>query len=170
MNGVVMRPMRWWHLAAVAALEAHIFEDSPWSLEQFYAELAAPGRWLQVAVADGAVAGYVDVAVARPDSDLMTIAIAPDVRGRGVGRWLLREAMAAAESAGARTMFLEVRSDNPARGLYAREGFEELDVRRDYYGPGVAAVVMRRRLVGAVAPPPPQVAQGVGQSAQGVGT
>lgn len=160
-NGVAMVPMRWWHLPAVAALETRIFEDAPWSLEQFYAELAAPGRWLRVLMADGAVAGYVDVAVTRPDSDLMTIAVAPQMRGLGLGRWLLRQAMAAAASAGAGTMFLEVRSDNPAQGIYLREGFEQLDVRRDYYGPGVAAVVMRRRLAGAVPAVPAQVAEEV---------
>ncbi|MDQ1249273.1 MAG: [ribosomal protein S18]-alanine N-acetyltransferase [Actinomycetota bacterium] len=156
-GAVRLEPMRWWHVEAVAALEASIFDESPWSLEQFYAELAAPGRWLQVVVPDGdarsgSVLGYVDVAVAAPDADLMTIAIAPEVRGGGVGRWLLGQAMGAALAAGARTMFLEVRSDNPALNLYLSQSFEPLDVRRDYYGSGIDAVVMRRRLTLEQAP------------------
>jgi ribosomal-protein-alanine N-acetyltransferase len=41
-------------------------------------------------------------------------------------------------------VFLEVRSDNAsAMAMYLAHGFEQLNVRRDYYAPGVDAVVMR---------------------------
>ena len=36
-----------------------------------------------------------------------------------------------------------------ALALYAATGFESQGRRRDYYGPGLDAVVMRRRLLGA---------------------
>jgi len=42
---------------------------------------------------------------------------------------------------------LEVRRSNaPARALYSSLGFEEAGVRRDYYGRGEDALIMRRML------------------------
>ncbi|MFM2438772.1 MAG: hypothetical protein RLZ55_1597 [Actinomycetota bacterium] len=137
--------MRWWHLPAVAELERQVFGPTAWTLEQFFGELAAD-RWLRVAVAAGRVVGYLDVAVAGHDSDLMTIAVAPTHRRSGLGGELLDLAVAAAAESGAHRMILEVRAENPAVGLYRSRGFERIDVRRDYYGPGADALVMRRRI------------------------
>lgn len=142
---VCLRPMRWWHLEPIAELERAVFGPTAWSIEQFCGELAAEDRWLRVALDDvGVVLGYVDVTIVGRESDLMTIVVSPAARGRGVGSRLLAEGLAAAAAAGADQMFLEVRSDNPARGLYERAGFAAIDVRRGYYGPGQDAVVMRR--------------------------
>ena len=141
-----LHPMRWWHLQDVAALERETFGVTAWSLEQFYAELAAPGRFLRVLVADGQVAGYVDVAVQGRDADLMTIAVAESARGRGHGAHMLSEAKRWAAEQGAHHMFLEVADDNPAQHLYATHGFTVLDRRHGYYGEGTQAVVMRAGL------------------------
>ena len=47
---------------------------------------------------------------------------------------------------------LEVRSDNAAAlALYARFEFESLNIRRDYYAPGVDAIVMRQKPLRTVA-------------------
>ena len=143
---VALRPMRWWHLQEVRGLEQEIFEATAWSLEQFYAELAAPGRWLQVLIDNHQVAGYVDVAVQGRDADLMTIAVAPAARGRGHGARLLAEAMRWAAAAGAHHMFLEVASNNPAQQLYETHAFAVVDRRPDYYSDGSDAVVMRAAL------------------------
>lgn len=164
-------PWRWWWLPALTELDRRLFGSSAWTLEQFYSELAAPGRWLRLLRGEGpgpiqrearSVAasepdaraespplrtlGYVDVAIAGRDADLMTIGLDPSVRGRGWGRLLLDAAMTAAARAGATTMFLDVRADNPAAELYRRAGFTQLQRRRDYYGAGVDALVMSRRL------------------------
>lgn len=137
-------PLRWWHLDAVVALEQRIFGDTAWSLEQYYGELAAAGRWLRgLFDTGGDVLGYIDVAVAGADADLMTIAVADEVRGTGWGGRLLAAGLGHARDAGAAVMFCEVRSDNPAARLYLRVGFEPIDRRRDYYGRGIDAVVMR---------------------------
>lgn len=153
-----LQPMRWWHLPAVAALESRIFGSTAWPIGSFYAELVADGRWLRVLTSAAAdrhdaegqppteVFGYVDVAVAGRDADLMTIAVAPEVRRTGWARAMMREAIDAAAAAGATAIFLEVRADNPARHLYADLGFSRIDTRKDYYGPGEHALVMRRRI------------------------
>ncbi len=140
-------PMRWWHLDEVVRLEQTTFGagQGAWGHSQFYAELAAPGRWLQVLTDGSQVWGYVDVAVVGRDADLMTIVVAPQLRGQGWGLRLLDAGRRAAAEHGADVMFLEVRADNPARRLYERAGFVRIDTRRDYYGPGEDACVMRGR-------------------------
>ncbi len=146
-SGFARRPMRWWHLQEVVAIEDSVFGATAWTLETFLAELAAPDRWLRVAEGPGGeIVGYIDVALGGREADLMTIAVRPDVRGRGVGAALLQAGIAAAASGGAHRMLLEVRSENPARELYRRHGFDELHLRTGYYPDGSDAVVMRRRI------------------------
>jgi ribosomal-protein-alanine N-acetyltransferase len=81
-------------------------------------------------------------------ADVLTIAVAQEYWGRGIGSALLGALIAAAAERGCAEVFLEVREDNPrARGLYLRRGFEEIGVRRGYYQPsGVDAIVMRKDL------------------------
>ncbi|NNH23751.1 GNAT family N-acetyltransferase, partial [Pseudokineococcus marinus] len=145
--------LRWWDVAEVAALEADLFGPTAWSAELFWSELAAPGRGAWVArTADGALAGYAVAAAAGPDADVQTIATAPWARGRGLGDALLVACEQHAALLGATALLLEVDAGNaPARRLYARHGFEQLARRRDYYGPGADALVLRRR----TSPPPP---------------
>jgi ribosomal-protein-alanine N-acetyltransferase len=86
-------------------------------------------------------------------ADVMTVAVVPGWRGRGLGDLLVGELVRRAGKSGAGSVMLEVRADNgPARRLYERHGFEEVSVRRRYYrqpdGPDVDALVMRRRLGG----------------------
>ncbi|MCL5777692.1 GNAT family N-acetyltransferase [Limibaculum sp. FT325] len=116
--------------------------------------------WDAAAVAalarDGAVlllapGGCALIRVAADEAELLTIAVRPEGRGRGLGARLLAEALAAARVAGAARMILEVADGNaPARALYARGGFAVIARRRDYYrhpdGSREDAVVLARDL------------------------
>lgn len=152
---IVLRSMRWWDLGEVLAIEQASFAADAWTPETFWAELAERGtRRYLVAESGGppSVIGYVGVCTVSDHADVQTIAAAPGVRGQGVGRTLLRCALAEAMDAGARRIHLEVRADNAAAlGLYAVEGFRRMGRRRGYYrdarGWGVDAVVMSRDLV-----------------------
>jgi len=144
----VLRPLRWWDLEAVHALERELFGPTAWSPEAFWGELAQRNRTLLVAEADGAVLGYAVAVVNGADADVQTIGVAPAAQGRGTGRSLLRALLAAAARAGATRMLLEVRADNEqALALYRSEGFEQIARRRGYYQPGDHdAVIMRASL------------------------
>ncbi len=146
---ITVRPLRWWDVQAVQALDAELFGPTSWTAATFWSELAAgPTRWYVVAEDDaGALAGYAGLLVPGPEADVQTIAVAPAAQGRGVGTLLLRALMQRAARSGASSLLLEVRADNaPAIALYIREGFERISVRRRYYQPGdVDAWVMRRR-------------------------
>jgi ribosomal-protein-alanine N-acetyltransferase len=78
-------------------------------------------------------------------AQILTVGVLPPARRRGIGRLLVRELVAEARRRGATEVLLEVREDNePARRLYAEEGFAVLGRRRGYYEQGrVDAVTMR---------------------------
>lgn len=141
-------------LDEIMAIERATFPDDAWSRENMAAELASPHTVYTLALdarsGAGRVVGYVGLLApeAAEQADIQTIAVRAERRGTGLGRMLLRHAIAAATQRGARELFLDVRADNdPARALYTAEGFTELGVRPRYYQPGgVDAVVMRKDL------------------------
>ena len=93
------------------------------------------------------VDGYVGLYAVPPQADVQTIAVAPRSQGRGLGRALLGALVAEAGSRGCTQLLLEVRDDNePAITLYESAGFERQGRRRDYYGHGLDALVLRLRL------------------------
>ncbi len=81
-----------------------------------------------VAVADGKVVGWCDVALrARPTqqhSGILGMGVISEYRGKGIGRALMQAALAAARTRGIRRIELTVRVDNePAKRLYESFGF-----------------------------------------------
>ncbi|MDP3174608.1 MAG: GNAT family N-acetyltransferase, partial [Phenylobacterium sp.] len=86
--------------------------------------------------------------VVADDCEVLTIAVDPQARRRGVAHALVQAALLAAAQAGATAAFLEVAVDNPAaEALYAGLGFRRIATRRGYYsrpgGEEVDAFVMR---------------------------
>ena len=145
-----IRPMRWWDIEQVAAIEAEVFDESRWSVEQFWSELAQPTRTYVVmddaSLRERSIIGYAGVFVLGSESDVQTIAIAPSGQGRGLGRALMEHLLEQARQQGATQMILEVRADNePAVRLYRALGFVQISTRRGYYGPGIDAWIMRLR-------------------------
>jgi [ribosomal protein S18]-alanine N-acetyltransferase len=135
--------LRWWEIEQLVTLEEILFPgDSPWTAAMFWSELAA-GHHYRVLREQDRVVGYAGLARTDEEAEVQTIGVAPDHQGHGLGRVLLRDLLA---HAGARTVFLEVRTDNdPAIRLYESEGFERIGLRRRYYQPsGADAYTMRR--------------------------
>ncbi len=143
MSDVRLRAMRWWDVEAVLPLEQRLFGRDAWSAETWWGELAHVGdggpRWYVVAEtegeADAGVVGYAGLSVNGADADVMTIAVAPETQGTGLGTRLLDALLDEAGRRGATQVLLEVRADNEAaQKLYARRGFEQIALRRGYYG------------------------------------
>lgn len=134
--------------ASAAALHAAAFagSDRPWSADEI-AALAAGSGAVCLLTPQALLLGR----VAADEAELLTLAVHPDARRRGLGRRLLREFEVRAAAAGAATAFLEVAADNAsARALYAAAGWREAGRRRGYYlRPATApvdALVLRRKL------------------------
>jgi len=146
----VIRPMQVRDIPAVMAIERRSF-PSPWPESAYRYELRY-GRnscfyVLQPRVGarrDGlsggplpAVLGYVGLRLRGREAHIITIAIHPDWRGRGLGEFLLLQALEEALRRGARKVTLEVRPSNRvARRLYAKVGFTLVGIRRAYYRDG----------------------------------
>ncbi|WP_135449599.1 MULTISPECIES: ribosomal protein S18-alanine N-acetyltransferase [Tabrizicola] len=132
----------------LAALHARCFTTPrPWGEAEFAAFLNDPLAFLLVEGDAGFLLGR---AVAG-EAELLTLAVAPEARRRGLGQRLVSRFLYQARLRGAETAFLEVAADNdPARALYARAGFTEAGRRRSYYhapdGVAVDALVLRRVL------------------------
>jgi [ribosomal protein S18]-alanine N-acetyltransferase len=130
----------------LAALHASAF-DQPWNVREIESLLEGPGAFA-LALADG----FILVRALAGESEIITLAVRPEARRRGVARRLIDAAAVQAIGAGADEMFLEVAEDNPAAlGLYHAAGFQPVGRRRGYYartggaGP-VDALVMRLTL------------------------
>jgi ribosomal-protein-alanine N-acetyltransferase len=87
--------------------------------------------------------------ITADEAEILTLAVAPAARRRGVGAALVDRAMQRAAAAGAGAMFLEVASGNQAaRALYERAGFIRVGRRARYYPNGGDALVLRADLKG----------------------
>lgn len=134
--------------AQLAALHARCFgTPRPWTEAEFAGFLADPLAFLLVEGDAGLLLGR---AVAG-EAELLTIAVAPEARRRGLGRKLMARFLYQARLRGAETAFLEVAADNaPAIALYTAAGFTPTGRRRGYYHPPqgqpVDALVLRRVL------------------------
>ena len=129
----------------MAAVHAASFpEGERWDAASFATLLADPTVFGTLHP-DGAIALFRAVA---DEAELLTIAVLPEVRRRGLGRTLLQDGMRDAARRGAARMFLEVAAANArAVALYERAGFHAVGRRAGYYGPGRDALVMRAALV-----------------------
>lgn len=167
-DGLLLRPMTVWDIPEILDHEAVLFPLDAWPAHFYEEELAQAGpaggldvrgrpatRDYRVVVRDegaedgmpGEIVGYGGIMVAGDVADVQTIGTAAAAQGRGVGAAQLRWMAAEAVHRGAASLMLEVRASNDAaRRLYARHGFQEVGVRRRYYPGGEDAVVMLREL------------------------
>jgi ribosomal-protein-alanine N-acetyltransferase len=147
---VTLRPARPTDLPRLAAVQAASF-DVPWSTEALAATLAGGGVLALVAEADGGTHGFVVARIAAGEAEILTLAVDPARRRRGLGERLIAAALDAAGRAGAEAVFLEVAVDNPAAiHLYEKLGFAASGRRPAYYarreGPPSDALILRRDL------------------------
>ena len=132
------------HAAALAAIHCAAFPPKEaWSADVIALQLGLPGAFGLIDPAGGMVLAR----VTADEAEILTIAVMPTARKRGLGRALLRAAMDRAAERGACEMFLEVAIANgAARALYAALGFIQVGRRRGYYPGGGDALILRADL------------------------
>lgn len=98
--------------------------------------LADPTSHHLVVTHDGRVAGFVVLAPGpRRSLELRRIVVRPELKGRGVGRALLRVILAHARERGQRRIVLDVaRGNSRARKFYVANGFTDLDLPSPFVG------------------------------------
>lgn len=91
--------------------------------------------------------GFILSRLTVDEAEILSVAVTPSWRGRGLAGDLLSINLRRLAGCGARTVFLEVDEANtPARRLYARAAFREVGRRAGYYEHGRTALILRRDL------------------------
>ena len=137
-------------LPVFVSLDKELFPYSPWSASQYKEEFSAPTRHFVVAVDESQdIIGYAGVfAPGQAEADILTVGVVPEHRGKGIAKALMALITNWAKAQGSIAMMLEVKIDNPeAIGLYESLGYSKLNVRKDYFGAGLDAQVMRLELL-----------------------
>jgi len=132
-------------LPEVLEIERASFSN-PWSGALFLQELGVPFSRILVVRLMGErqpIVGYVCRWYVADEVHVLNVAVHPAHRQQGIAGVLMREILREARQGEAIGVTLEVRRSNcAARALYDRLGFEEVGVRRDYYGRGEDALIM----------------------------
>jgi [ribosomal protein S18]-alanine N-acetyltransferase len=126
------RPMLEHDVPEVIAIE-HASYLFPWS-EQIFRDCLRVGYHCVVVDTPTGVGGYAVMSMGAGEAHVLNICLAERLRGRGIGRELLRAVLEHAGGHGVGQAFLEVRPSNVAAiALYESMGFERIGLRRGYY-------------------------------------
>jgi ribosomal protein S18 acetylase RimI-like enzyme len=109
-----------------------------------------PNAATWIAEGEGRMAGFAIVEWTQEQGDVMayvqTIEVAPEARGRGVGRHLLRRVEGSARAAGAQLIWLHVEAGNAgAIRLYEGQGYCCKGREENYYPLGRAALIYAKQ-------------------------
>jgi ribosomal-protein-alanine N-acetyltransferase len=120
-------------LDALSGLHGRCFDDC-WSASFLLTLLTTPGCFCAVIGAKSAPDGFLVGRVAADEAEILTLAVRPERRRRGLGGALVDLAAVHAATLGAASAFLEVGTSNAsARALYAARGFLPVGERHGYY-------------------------------------
>jgi tRNA threonylcarbamoyladenosine biosynthesis protein TsaB len=146
-QGLTTRIMELRDVDAVCEIENLSFK-TPWSKESFIEEIKAKDRTRYVVAELGdAVVGYGGMWLIVDEAHITNIAVHPDYRGKKIGKRIVEEMIAVANSEGISSLTLEVRVANiPAIKLYKGLDFQEVGIRKGYYSDtGEDALIMWKK-------------------------
>jgi ribosomal-protein-alanine acetyltransferase len=116
----------------------------PESLFRLYA--ADPRSLFLIARSSAGLVGYIIARIDRWGAEIVSLAVLPASRNRGVGRRLMAAAIRRALRHEAKSIRLMVRHNNlSAAAFYRRQGFRAVGRVAGYYEDGAAAIRMRLR-------------------------
>jgi [ribosomal protein S18]-alanine N-acetyltransferase len=137
-------PARRDDLDAIMVLEQAGFPAAEqWSERSWRGELLGDGRTILIARAQHPV-GVISIKIVGELADVHRLVVEPRSRRRGIGTDLVRAGLERVRQHGVREVVLDVGYGNePAIALYQQLGFEQLSARRNYYGPGQDALILK---------------------------
>ena len=143
--GLSIEPMRRRHLGDVLKIEEQVY-PKPWTSGVFSSEidLARRGeRFYIVAKEKNQLVGYAGLMFMVDEAHISNIAVDPQRRREGIGKYLLFQLIEQAIVRGAQALTLEVRASNTsAHALYRIFGFAPAGIRQRYYEHTEDALVM----------------------------
>lgn len=145
----MIRNMQLEDISAVWDIECRTFSQ-PWSQEGFAEALLMPGNHYVVCEVDDVIVGYCGYYGVMDEGEITNVAVDQVCRNHGYGAMMLQELKTIAEHNHIKRLVLEVRHSNEsARHLYRKLGFDEIGIRKDFYQmPKEDAVIMECILKG----------------------
>ncbi|MFI3227924.1 MAG: ribosomal protein S18-alanine N-acetyltransferase [Clostridia bacterium] len=120
------------HILQVSKLEQDIF-SSPYS-EKSLREMFNDKNYQYFVYFDKKVLGYVGISSVLDESDITHIAVSLDSRRKNIGTLLLQKMVEYCKNKNIAKIHLEVRESNAkAIGLYEKNGFSRVGLRKNYY-------------------------------------
>jgi ribosomal-protein-alanine acetyltransferase len=134
-------------LDEVLRIERASFEQ-PYSRAIIEQELKITAARVWVALHRGKIVAYIDFWVVKDEMELVSIAVSPRYKRRGVGDFMMQRMCRFADQQRARFIYLDVRQSNiAAQLLYAKFGFAKVGLRRRYYSDNQEdAIIMKKEL------------------------
>lgn len=124
-----------------------------WSESEMERLLSDPAVIAHIARASGGrgtAEGFLMSRCVADEAEILSVAVDPAARGRGLAGELLRHHLSRVAARGIRRIFLEVGENNtPAVRLYRKAGFREVGKRPNYYPReegAISALVLTREL------------------------
>ena len=144
-NEVIYRTMEERDFDEIVAIEEAVFTDA-WMRDDFETALTVKEQVFLVAEKGSRVVGYCGMWVIVDNGEIMNVAVAENARRQGIAERMLLLLMEEGRRRGAVAFQLEVRESNDAaRTLYRKLGFEDVGRRKSYYShPTEDAILMTR--------------------------
>jgi ribosomal-protein-alanine N-acetyltransferase len=119
----------------------------PWKRQFFAADLNRHQSFCFAAREDGRLLGYAIVWRIEDELHLANVAVAPEMKHRGVGTELLKAVLSTGRDLRCARIYLEVRASNiAAQEFYRKFGFFQTYLRRGYYPDKEDALIFEREL------------------------
>ena len=134
------------HIAQLEELEKVCF-SMPWTAEQLEGQLPDKNHQFIVAESsEGEILGYVGMMYVIDEGYISNVAVKPEYRRLHIAQALIEELLNRGEKLGLSFISLEVRQSNDAaRALYSKLGFEAAGLRKNYYDlPKEDAIIMTK--------------------------
>ena len=137
-------------LPVLVSMERVLFADSPWTTGQFkeaFQGVPTIRHFLVATNEQDQIVGYAAVLVVAPgvEADVLTVAVLPEYARQGIATHFMGELEKWSEEKQASAMMLEVGVENiGAITLYEKLGYQTIATRKNYYGQGQDAFVMRK--------------------------
>lgn len=121
------------HVLGIHRIESECFSE-PWSEQSIISQLPDANHVFLVALDGENVVGYVGMMNVLDEGYISNVAVTSAYRRQKIADALILELMKRAEALDLSFVTLEVRESNePAKALYAKHGFEIVGVRKGYY-------------------------------------
>lgn len=136
-------PMAISHLNDIIRIENDSFAGDAWPLSILESELTRSNASYFSLFDDDTLIGYGGFHILYDEAEILTLAVDPKARNRGVGSMLLDYFFGIWRENNVKKVFLEVKVTNkPAISLYEKYGFKIIAIRNEYYSNKEDAFVM----------------------------